>query len=102
MRSWLRPSLRYGSVSTTPLARRAAAIAAASTPSKSIVATEWLRSEGLATYGVAKALASAQPYSVSADWSQRSAAHSSPPFAAIHSIVSAARKSEESAGVLYV
>ena len=39
IRSWLRPSLRYGSVSTIPLARSAPATAAASTDSsKSIVA----------------------------------------------------------------
>ena len=39
MRSWLRPSLRYGSVSTIPFARSADASAAASTASaKSIVA----------------------------------------------------------------
>ena len=61
MRSWLRPSLRYGSVSTMPLARSALATAAASTPSKSMVATEWLRSDGLATNGVANSLASAHP-----------------------------------------
>ena len=41
MRSWLRPSLRYGSVSTTPLARNALATAAASTSSeKSMVPTD--------------------------------------------------------------
>src|SRR5207248_8934658 len=40
IRSWLRPSLRYGSTSTIPLARRAAASAAPSTCSpKSIVPT---------------------------------------------------------------
>ena len=61
MRSWLRPSFRYDSVSTMPLARSAAASAAASTPSKSIVAVTWLRSAGLATNGVACGLASAQP-----------------------------------------
>ena len=54
MRSWLRPSLRYGSVSTMPLARNAFATAAASTPSsKSIVPTTCERSAGSVTYGVA-------------------------------------------------
>ena len=43
-RSWLRPSLRYGSVSTMPLARSAFAIAAASMPSaKSMVPMTWER-----------------------------------------------------------
>ncbi len=62
IRSWLRPSLRYGSVSTTPLARRVAAIAAASMlSSKSIVPTTSERFAGSATNGVAKSEASAQP-----------------------------------------
>src|SRR4051794_39813412 len=40
IRSWFRPSFRYGSVSTMPLARRVLATAAASTASsKSIVPT---------------------------------------------------------------
>ena len=61
MRSWLRPSLRYGSVSTMPLARSVAAIAAASTPSsKSIVPTTSERLAGSATNGVACSEASAQ------------------------------------------
>jgi hypothetical protein len=47
MRNWLRPSLRYGSVSTMPLARSAVAMADASTPStKSIVPTTLDRSAG--------------------------------------------------------
>ena len=47
MRSWLRPSLRYGSVSTMPLARSVAATAAASTDSsKSIVTTTCERCGG--------------------------------------------------------
>ena len=54
MRSWLRPSLRYGSVSTMPFARRVAATAAASTESsKSIVPTTSERRAGSATKGVA-------------------------------------------------
>ena len=59
-RSWLRPSLRYGSVSTTPLARSVAAIAAASTPAKSMVATTGERYAGSATNGTAYADSSAQ------------------------------------------
>jgi hypothetical protein len=40
MRSWLRPSFRYGSVSTIPFARSTAATTAASTAStKSMVPT---------------------------------------------------------------
>ena len=54
MRSWLRPSLRYGSVSTTPLARKTFATTSASIDSsKSTVATTWLRFAGSATNGVA-------------------------------------------------
>ena len=60
IRSWLRPSLRYGSVSTTPLARRVAAIALASTPTKSMVATTGERNSGSATNGTAYADSSAQ------------------------------------------
>ena len=53
-RSWLRPSLRYGSTSTMPLARSVLAIAAASTSSaKSIVPTTSERLAGSATNGVA-------------------------------------------------
>src|SRR6185312_598639 len=52
-RNWLRPSLRYGSVSTMPLARKIFATAAASTSSaKSIVPTTWDRSSGSVTKGV--------------------------------------------------
>ena len=48
--SWLRPSLRYGSVSTMPLARRIFATALASTSSeKSMVPTTCERNSGLAT-----------------------------------------------------
>ena len=47
MRSWLRPSLRYDSVSTMPLRRRTADTARRrSQSSRSIVATTWLRSPG--------------------------------------------------------
>ena len=60
MRSWLRPSLRYGSVSTMPLARRVRAIAAASMSSvKSIVPTTSERWAGSVTNGVACADSSA-------------------------------------------
>ena len=56
MRSWLRPSLRYGSVSTMPLARSAAAIAVGVDARRS----RWWRSRGCAppasaTNGVANA-----------------------------------------------
>ena len=62
IRSWLRPSLRYGSTSTMPFARRVAASAAASTPSsKSIVPTTSERFAGSATNGVANSRSSAQP-----------------------------------------
>ena len=54
IRSWLRPSLRYGSVSTIPLARSILATAAASTAStKSMVPTTCERCAGSATNGVA-------------------------------------------------
>ena len=60
IRSWLRPSLRYGSVSTTPLARRIRAIAAASTSSeKSMVPTTSERRAGSVTNGVANSASSA-------------------------------------------
>src|SRR5258708_4618182 len=65
-RSWLRPSLRYGSVSTMPLARSALAIAAASTSSeKSTVPTTCDRNSGSVTNGVANVDASAQEYTPS-------------------------------------
>ena len=54
IRSWLRPSLRYGSVSTIPFARSVFATTAASTSSlKSIVPTTSERFAGSATNGVA-------------------------------------------------
>jgi len=60
IRSWLRPSLRYGSVSTIPFARSVAATAAASTrSSKSIVPTTSDRFAGSATNGRANSYASA-------------------------------------------
>ena len=61
-RSWLRPSLRYGSTSTMPLARSVAAIRLASIASSmSIVPTTSERFAGSATNGVANDEASAQP-----------------------------------------
>lgn len=60
-RIWLRPSLRYGSTSTTPLSRRWAIRVAASTPSRSRVATTGERCSGSCTKGVANEDASAQP-----------------------------------------
>ena len=85
-RSWLRPSLRYGSVSTMPLARRLFATAAASTDSsKSIVTTTGERSAGSATKGVANADASAQSYSACDDSCVRASAHCSPPLPLIQS-----------------
>ena len=60
-RSWLRPSFRYGSVSTTPFARSTLATAAASTDSaKSIVPTTSERRPGRSTNGVAYGDFSAQ------------------------------------------
>ena len=57
IRSWLRPSLRYGSTSTIPFSRSVAASAAASTASsKSIVPTTAERFAGSATNGVAYSL----------------------------------------------
>ena len=67
-RSWLRPSLRYGSTSTIPLARSVAASAAASTSSsKSIVPTTSERLAGSATNGVACGCRSAHPYRCAED-----------------------------------
>src|SRR5688500_3335313 len=102
-RTWLRPSFRYDSVSTTPLARSTLLTVVASTDgSKSIVPTTGLRSSGLATNGCAYDDASAQPYSVCAERSHRDAVHSSPPFSSIHSTWFAKRNSVANAGVLYV
>src|SRR5829696_1835778 len=84
------------------LHRSTAETVGASTPSKSTVATTWLRIAGSATNGAAKGEASAQPKMVAADLSQREAAHSSPPLLLIHSTCCAARKTVARAGVLYV
>src|SRR5881392_4378981 len=101
MRSWLRPSFRYESVSTIPLARNVLASSTASMDgSKSMVPTTCERSSGFSTNGEANDDASAHPYSVSADASERDAAHSSPPFEFIHSSESASRNNVISAGVL--
>src|SRR5712692_3222736 len=86
-----------------PLARSALATAVASTSStKSMVPLTRLRSDGFSTNGVAKALASAQPYRISADRSQRPVVKSSPPLASIHAMEFESRSSDPSAGVLYV
>src|SRR5690242_14757217 len=103
IRSWLRPSLRYGSVSTTPLARSTFATAAASTESlKSIVPTTADRFAGSATKGVAYEDFSAQPYKIDEDSLVRETHQSRPPRLFIHSTWSASRNSVASAGVLYV
>ena len=63
--SWLRPSLRYGSVSTMPLARSAFATAGASiASSKSMVPMTCERSAGSVTYGVVYDVFSAQEYRI--------------------------------------
>ena len=55
IRSWLRPSLRYDSVSTMPFSRSTPAIASAETASaKSMVPTTVDRIAGSVTNGVAK------------------------------------------------
>ena len=52
MRSWFRPSLRYDSVSTMPLARSTfETVGASIASSRSMVPTTWLRSVGSATNG---------------------------------------------------
>ena len=53
MRSWLRPSLRYESVSTMPLSRSTDETVGASTPVRSTVPTTADRCAGSATNGVA-------------------------------------------------
>src|SRR3954447_3827896 len=103
IRSWLRPSLRYGSVSTMPFARSTLATAAASTESsKSIVPTTAERLAGSETNGVAYGDLSAQPYRIDDDSPVRETHQSRPPRLFIHSIWSASRNSVASAGVLYV
>ena len=62
IRSWFRPSLRYGSVSTIPLARSTAATWSASIDSsKSMVPITSERWDGSGTYGVVYDVRSAQP-----------------------------------------
>ena len=103
MRSWLRPSLRYGSVSTIPLARRLFAIAAASIDSsKSMVTTTGERSAGSATNGVATSLASAHAYSADEDSCVRAPAHDRPPLSRIQPSCSSRSRRVASAGVLSV
>ena len=102
-RSWLRPSLRYGSTSTIPLARNTFAIVAASVPSaKSIVPTTLDRAAGSATNGDANSAASAHRYRRAAESAQRPVVHSRPPLPSIQSSCSASRNSVAMAGVLYV
>ena len=91
-------------MSTTPLARSAAAHRAASTVSaKSIVATVWLRSDGLATNGVAKRARLGPAVedlgrAVAAPGRELEAALVEHPAHGVRS----RRKSDPSAGVLYV
>src|SRR5690606_40657282 len=101
MRSWLRPSLRYGSVSTMPLARRIFATCAASTESaKSTVPTTCERSDGSATNGVAYSDASAHSYRREDESFVRATAQSRPPLLLSHSIWLANSSRVASAGVL--
>src|SRR5665811_1607299 len=89
-RTWLRPSLRYGSTSTTPLRRSTVQTAAASMEaSRSIVPTTWLRAAGSVTKGVAQSRASAQPYRCAEDSAVRAVAQARPPCASIQSTCSA-------------
>src|SRR5215470_2533006 len=79
-RSWLRPSLRYGSTSTIPLARSTLASVVASTSLvKSIVPTTSERWAGSLTNGVANGDACAHPYSREDDSVVRSTHQGSPP-----------------------
>src|ERR1700738_4242408 len=98
-RSWLRPSLRYDSVSTMPLARNALQTAASATTdgSRSMVPTTVLRSSGLTTYGDAYSDADAHWYSVSAEREDRLTHHPSPPFSNIQPTWSANSHSVASA-----
>ena len=101
IRSWLRPSLRYGSTSTMPFARSVDATAAASTASsKSIVPTTSERFAGSATNGVVYEVRSAQPYRCSEDARVRATHQSRPPPSSIQPIWSASRNSVATAGVL--
>src|SRR5699024_8528784 len=102
-RSWFRPSLRYGSVSTMPLARRTAATVAASTDaSKSIVTMTCERSSVRLTNGVAYVEDSAQVYNRSEESLVRLVAKSKPPLAFIHFSCSSSMINVARAGVLYV
>src|SRR5689334_17016044 len=87
IRSWLRPSLRYGSVSTIPLARSTAATVLALTLSaKSTVPTTGERLAGSATNGVAYGEDSAHAYSRDDESVVRLTHQSSPPWVSIQSI----------------
>src|SRR5437773_10106974 len=85
MRNWLRPSDRYGSVSTMPFARSATATAAASTESaKSIVPTTCDRWAGSATNGVAYGDFSAHVYRRDDDSAVRAVVQARPPWPSLH------------------
>src|SRR5262245_34629072 len=80
-RSWLRPSLRYGSTSTTPLERSVLATAAASTASsKSTVPTTSERASESCTYGVVYDVLSAHAYRRDDESVVRPTVHFSPPL----------------------
>ena len=101
IRSWLRPSLRYGSVSTIPFARSTFAIVAASTESsKSTVPTTSERSAGSVTNGSAYGAFSAHRYSRPEESPVRDTAQSRPPWCRIQSSWSASSQSVPTAGVL--
>ena len=100
-RNWLRPSLRYGSVSTMPFARSTLATALASTSSaKSMVPTTCDRNAGSVTNGVVYDDASAHEYSRCDESAVRLTAQSRPPLASSQSSCSANRTSVPIAGVL--
>src|SRR5262245_31823389 len=101
IRSWLRPSLRYGSVSTIPFARSAAATLAASTVSaKSIVPTTWDLWAGSATNGAAYGTFSAQVYRREDESAVGATAQSRPPAAIIQATCSASSSNVATDGVL--
>src|SRR6516225_1357938 len=103
MRSWLRPRLRYGSVSTMPFARSAAATADASTASaKSIVPTTCERWAGSATNGVAYGDFSAHVYRRDDESAVRAVVQARPPWASIHATCSASSSKVATDGVLEV
>src|SRR5690625_4378195 len=102
-RRWCRARLRYGPVSTMPLARRTAATVAASTDaSKSIVTMTCERSSVRLTNGVAYVEDSAQVYNRSEESLVRLVAKSKPPLAFIHFSCSSSMINVARAGVLYV